>query len=103
MKVKDDDHLMFIEPQSSKCENIDDELTRKTWEFIYKCRPGKKVYRGFHTCACGITSDSQDWFTPLGRKTHSLLLHYVRDHRSEIPQAELDKLSEEIAWRDDER
>ncbi len=97
MQIQDDNHLMFIEPKSPHCESIDDELTSLTWDFMSKCKPNnKKFYKGFHTCACGITSDNRDWYTPNGTKTNSLLVHYVRSHRSEVPQTEIDKLVREI-------
>lgn len=90
--------LMFIEPVGTTCEPpITDELTTLADRAFAEADPGppEEWYRGWHTCACGARSDNKPWRTR-GVLTNSLIVHYVRDHRSEVPPSELRKLE---AWR----
>lgn len=95
-----DGYLMMIEPkkgaESPVTESpINDHITRKAKEVWPKCLHSTISYRGFHVCKCGAISDNRDWYTPSGRITNSLLVHYVQMHRSEVPQSEIDKLLSE--------
>lgn len=94
MKVNDDDHLLMIEPTSNPI-SIHDEITKKSEEVFSQCKMSNHSYKGFHKCSCGATSDNKDWYTPNGKKTHSLMIHYIKDHREDVPQEEIDKLLEE--------
>jgi len=96
MIIKEDTHLMFIEPKDPIEEPINDEVTKQTINLMEKCEPSEYSYRGFHLCSCGERSGTRDLFTPKGRKTNSLLVHYVKYHRNEIPPNEVKKLLEEL-------
>ena len=89
-----DKFLMMIEPQKQLTEEVNDNLTEIAQEVLASAKRGRS-FRGFHTCICGVLSDSAEHILPSGRITNSLLVHYVRDHREEVPQKELDKLVEE--------
>lgn len=58
-------------------------------------------YRGVHNCTgenCTASSDNKDHFLPDGRKTHSLLVHYVACHRHALAKSDLayiDSLTDE--------
>lgn len=89
-------YLMMIEPLEDSKEPINDEYVSIA-ELIWSlCSASEGSYRGFHRCKCGKTSDNKDWFTPKGRTTNSLLVHYVKNHRDEVPNSELDKLLDEL-------
>jgi hypothetical protein len=49
-------------------------------------------WMGKHMCACGDTSDAYDYLLPGGLYTNLLSAHYLKWHRSEVPQVELDKV-----------
>lgn len=86
-------YLLMIEPQSKILEKaVNDELTYKM-ERLLKSTVRKRFYKGWHDCADGTKSDNVEYYLPSGHITHSLCVHYLRYHRSEIPQSELDKLS----------
>jgi hypothetical protein len=86
----DPDGLLMIEPLGPREAPIEDrytELARAAWaERVEGLR-----FRGAHCCACGAWSDNCAWRVR-GLLTNSLLVHYVREHRSEVPAAELEKL-----------
>ena len=90
-------YLMMIEPESQPNPTHDSltELAESIWA---ECIPSENAYRGFHVCSCGERSDNKDWYTPKGRLTNSLLIHYVRDHRSDIPLLEIKKLADEVEY-----
>ena len=96
MHIIDDKHLMMIEPKRKKSvfpkNDKYTEMAEKIYANTYTRGSG---YKGYHHCKCGKMSDSHDHYTAGGRITNSLLVHYVRYHRSEIPQSELDKLEKE--------
>lgn len=91
----------FVEPKSAPTPPILDDLTRKATVLWRSCHPGKGGYRGVHSCTgknCVAASDNKDHFLPDGRKTHSLLVHYVACHRRSVPEADLayiDSLADE--------
>lgn len=86
----DPEGLMMIEPKGQQEPPVFDRYTILAFVALKRAKRGAR-YRGFHTCACGVRSGS-DALTVAGMVTNSLLVHYVRDHRSEVPQSELDKL-----------
>lgn len=88
-------YLMMIEPALDVEKITIDDLTLMAERVFRSAWPSKHTYRGFHRCVCGAKSDSKDWTLPSGRVTNSLLVHYVRDHRSECPASELEKLKNE--------
>lgn len=89
--------LMMIEPQGNCEPAIDDKLT-KSAEFLFSRAENATQYRGFHHCKCGALSDNVKWTLVNGIETNSLLAHYVRHHRSEIPESELEKLRDIVNW-----
>ncbi len=99
---------MYIEPKSKKEIPVNDELTifmekifteadldttrkigfvNSNGDFI----PGLMTM-GIHTCICGEHSLSYDVEVYDGYYTNSLCYHYLRDHRSEVPAEELEKV-----------
>lgn len=92
----DNQHLLMIEPTSTKVEKeFLDRYTRIAFRIycdlmVAKDDPAKR-YRGFHICACGARSDNRHHIFD-GMETNSLIFHYLRYHRSEVPVSELDKL-----------
>jgi hypothetical protein len=48
--------------------------------------------KGLHQCVCGEYSHSRDYEIYDGIHTNSLATHYLRWHRGEIPETELDKI-----------
>lgn len=87
----DPNGLLMIEPRNPSEPPIEDrftDLAREAWERRVASRHS---YRGWHTCACGACSDNREWWVD-GRLTNSLMVHYVREHRSEVPPEELAKL-----------
>lgn len=103
MIIKTDTALLMIEPRENddpeapKDIPIDDELTRMAEMVWSNCSPNSMFYRGVHTCVCGERSDNDDYITKKGRLTNSLMVHYVRNHRSAIPKDEIRKLKEEYS------
>ena len=88
-----DNHLMMIEPVGPAQAMIHDELTALAMKAMLLAKPDPTTWcKGFHTCACGRHSDNRLWLFPNGVETNSLLLHYVAEHRDEVPDSELDKL-----------
>lgn len=86
----DPEGLMMIEPKGPQERPVFDHYTDLAESALKRAKRGAR-YKGFHTCVCGVRSGS-DALTVAGMVTNSLLVHYVRDHRSEVPQSELDKL-----------
>lgn len=88
-------YFLMIEPNSSTKEiEINDELTKKVEE-IMKTKKVVAMYRGFHICSCGQIGGNCDYEITIGKNkyiTNILALHYIKFHRSEIPQSELKKL-----------
>ena len=91
----DNSHLMMIEPKNQATHPIDDDLTAMAQKVFTSAKPTTR-YRGWHRCICGANSDNADWELPNGQITNSLLVHYVRYHRNEIPQSEIDKLKQQV-------
>jgi hypothetical protein len=93
-----DKFLLMIQPESFlRRDRVEDAITamaRKVWS---QCTPAEEGYRGIHVCRCGQRSDNRDHFTPMGRTTNSLMVHYVEYHRDEVPESELAKLAEEAS------
>ena len=89
-----DTHLLYIEPKEQPTEPVMDELTEKMEkEFaIAQEPPPREFWRGVHYCICGERSTNRDYMLQGGLKVNSLCVHYIRDHRSEVPESELDKL-----------
>ena len=87
----DDNFLMMIEPKSKKPEEtINDDYSQMA-DFLLSKIERHQFYRGFHVCACGQRSDNAQCL--IGNiETNSLLAHYVKNHRSEVPMNELIKL-----------
>lgn len=93
----DKKYLMFIEPTSKQMEeDINDDLTQFAQYLESKMVSNNDKTRGWHSCACKQAHSSNvTYIVDLsGQKviTNSLLSHYVKNHRSEIPSLELEKL-----------
>jgi hypothetical protein len=87
-----DDWLLMIEPTKPIEDPIDDELSDIA-KAVYKSTVDSNIaYRGVHSCICGKWSDNVDHILPDGTKTNSLMVHYIREHRSEVPESEIVKL-----------
>lgn len=93
MIILDDTHLMMIEPKrGSKSMPISDPYTIMAEELL-KTATTECPTRGWHRCKCGANSDNVSHVLPCGTITNSLLVHYVSEHRDEVPESEMNKLS----------
>jgi hypothetical protein len=82
----------YVEPKTASTSPILDDLTRKATALLRKCRHSQYWSHGVHSCTgknCAAVSDNKDHFLPDGRKTHSLLVHYVACHRRAVPEDDL--------------
>lgn len=87
-------NLFFIEPKAKKIESdINDELTQYADYLMNKMKPRNDITKGFHVCNCKQAHSSNVTYTVsiAGKSyiTNSLLLHYIKNHRSEVPEREL--------------
>lgn len=91
----DDKHLLMIEPTGAPTEPVIDDITRKltaAWRQRWTSPFG---YRGFHSCTgdgCLAASDNRD-HRVMGLETNSLCIHYVAQHRADVPQEMLDLIA----------
>lgn len=92
----DNKYVLMIEPIGGPESPVNDKLTSLAESAFKLAKASDHRYRGWHTCVCGARSDNRDWILPSGRITNSLLVHYVRDHRSEVPLLEFCKLQDEL-------
>lgn len=97
MIKNDKKYLLFIEPQSRKMEDdINDELTVFAQHLNDTMQSRNDYTKGWHSCACGKAHSTNVTYhvSVAGEKmiTNSLLVHYVKNHRSEVPEEELKKL-----------
>jgi hypothetical protein len=86
--------FVFIEPSSSPTAPLMDELTLRATALLRACTSGR-ASRGRHDCTghrCPSSSDNLEHTTPDGRPTHSLLVHYVACHRTDVSAADLEFL-----------
>lgn len=92
MKILDERHFLYIEPQHDASAPVLDDITRKATALQRACTPSAYRFRGQHNCTgCErALSDNADHTTPDGRVTHSLVVHYVARHRTECPAADLE-------------
>lgn len=95
-------YLMFIEPKAKKMEDdVNDELTIFTEMLGKTMKPNNDVTKGWHRCSCNARSDFCTFTVSLAGvnvQTNSLLLHYVKNHRSEVPEEELEKLKKGLIY-----
>ncbi len=106
MFVDKENVILFIEPNNCKSKEVNDVYTRfmssliKEAEIKYKTgivfENGEFVKNlacnGVHECVCGEESEDHDYKISKGCYTNSLADHYLRDHRSEVPVSELNKI-----------
>lgn len=86
-----DRYLFQIEPTKDKSEEpIIDDLTEKM-EYLLQIADEGDHYRGFHICSCGEISGCCDLIIG-GYITNSLATHYLKWHRLEVPESEIEKL-----------
>lgn len=87
-----DDGLLWIEPANEATPvPVIDRLTRKMCAAFRNLRPFA-ASGGVHVCICGAMCDSGVYELPNGDNTHSLCIHYVAHHRSEVPEKQLVKI-----------
>jgi len=94
--------LLFIEPRRpEQGPPVIDSLTRRMAAAMQHAVPGtwqgghfnsSDGWMGWHTCACGATSDNHDYLLANGMVTNSLCVHYLAQHRLDVPQDELRKV-----------
>lgn len=95
--------ILYIEPENDRsAEPLIDDLTKQMTAALRKSRPGVMINGmfkdldslGSHTCVCGAKSDTTEHMLKDEKTlTNSLCVHYLAWHRFEIPQAELDKVT----------
>lgn len=87
---KDGKMLLFCEPQSKELEpSINDDLSKKMREWLNVSKEASAT-KGVHVNPDGYESKSYNYILPTGQITHSLAVHYLTSHRSEIPKEQLD-------------
>lgn len=91
MIILDDSAILMIEPKSKKSEMpVIDELTVKMKDVLRRAKKGRR-FKGVHRCICGKMSGSQELFVG-GKLTNSLAVHYLKWHRDDVPESELEKV-----------
>jgi hypothetical protein len=91
--IKETDFL-YIEPREQATSTpLIDALTRKMAAAFRLGVESLYSTKGFHLCRCGAASSNCDYQLPNGEWTNSLCVHYLAHHRSEVPQAQLDKVA----------
>ncbi len=87
-----DKYLLQIHPKTlCTLEPVNDELTGKMERLLSSAKDGTR-WRGWHLCTgCGEQSGCCDLVVG-GYTTNSLAAHYLRWHRDDVPQSELNKL-----------
>lgn len=109
--------LLYINPKNTDEEPVKDELTQGMKNLLEKMRysyenRGSTDYKrntfhmgigtmGVHICVCGKASENQDillWNYPDKKfTTNTLCVHYLKYHRKEVPQKELENVKELLA------
>ena len=109
--------LLYINPKNTDEEPVKDELTHGMKTLLERMRypyenRGSTDYKrntfhmgimtmGVHVCVCGTTSENQDillWNYPDKKfETNTLCAHYLKYHRKEVPQKELENVKELLA------
>ena len=85
------EYLLQIEPKNPRAKfPVDDVLTTKMEVLLIQAEKGTQ-WRGWHTCCCGKQSGSCDLLVS-NYITNSLAVHYLRWHRGEVPESEIQKL-----------
>ncbi len=84
--------LLFIEPKNKPTTKVNDELTKILEEEFENATEIGPYCKGFHFCICGKHSTNHDYKLPCGLIVNSLCVHYIRDHREEVPESELEKI-----------
>ncbi len=88
-------YFMMIEPKLAVIEQeVNDEITQQVEE-IMKTVKEIAWTKGLHFCNCGVHSGNAILEVTINGKqyeTNSLALHYIKYHRSEVPQSEIDKI-----------
>ena len=92
MIALDDKHLLMVEPKTPACDPLVDDLSEMARRVFATAKSDDIRYRGWHTCVCGARSDNNNWILPDGTVTNSLMVHYVKCHRDDVPESELQKL-----------
>lgn len=83
--------LLMIEPSfPASEEEVRDEIVFKL-EAALQHAERPMAFMGKHKCICGKESDCYFWLL-YGYETNSLALHYLLDHRSEVPETEIFKI-----------
>lgn len=85
-----DKYLLQIEPKNVKKAPVVDGLVWKM-QYLIDIADAGTLYRGFHTCKCGVTSANYDYLVA-GYITNSLATHYLMYHREDVPESEIKKL-----------
>lgn len=90
--------FLFINPKIKKTTPVNDEITQKAEAIFKRASVNSDKTKGYHRCACGACSTSNTYSVTIKGKryqTHSLMVHYIRDHREEVPEEFLSLLRED--------
>ena len=96
--------LLFLQTKSKKQEqDLNDEITDFAQKLMAEMKPlPGTLTKGFHVCSCKkASSDSSTHFVSISGtnyEVNKLLLHYVKNHRSEVPFEELKILKEGLSF-----
>lgn len=89
-------YFLMIEPTGAASAPVEDELTAKVRALFAQSRGNLQTRGGFQICTgagCRAMGDVADYTLPNGMITNSLCVHYISEHRKEVPQSELAKLN----------
>jgi hypothetical protein len=87
------ERLLYITPTRLPAgTSLEDDLVVAMRAAIAAGTPGLR-YRGFHRCTCGARSANYDVRLPGGAWTHTLAVHYLAQHRNEIPHDQLEQVA----------
>ncbi|HXH27130.1 MAG TPA: hypothetical protein VNG90_04485, partial [Candidatus Acidoferrum sp.] len=81
--------LLMIEPQTPATVPLVDSLTR-AMTAAYRAATHTHTTLGIHVCKCGAPADAGDYQIGDTIITHSLCVHYLACHRSEVPEDQLE-------------
>lgn len=92
--------FLYVVPKNKPMFEVNDEITQGMQEIFNAHKNSTGVmygdvwrfdvsYRGHHTCICGRQSTNSDFLILNKYITNSLCVHYLRDHRDECSEKDL--------------
>lgn len=114
-RVDNSRFLLYIEPRKEEKSEfpLDDEISQIMILALTEAKTGianyAKInepprfvsgsgYKGYHVTDCGKNSTSNDYLLGNGMITNSLAAFYLQNYRDSIPETEMKKVSEVVAF-----